>query len=196
MRFNTKMVAMWAATMAIMVTGLPTSETDLTPLNGTSREIAFEHYNATTADEQFPIELLGIDFDSLAGLSPSDEPVDDNAKKQRNPYWSVECDPSGYSRADLGMIRGAIKHLRKQKRDTTLRPWHCTRVTCKNKSAIYWCNGDKVDTTLPLSAIGDAAFIVLKKCPWHFQKGPTSLTGILHHVTHWKTMVMYDSWHC
>ncbi|KAL3454459.1 hypothetical protein BJX65DRAFT_1633 [Aspergillus insuetus] len=207
MRNMTIIVAIWFATFGLMAFALPTPETDLAYVNGTEAAVAFQAFGATTSDNSFPVELLGLD-PSFVPSKPANLPSDstgpteltdvvslDNVK-QDNPYWEVKCDPKGYGQAEMGAIRSGIKHLRKQTGDTALEPNHCTRLYCKHHSAIYWCNTATGRQEITLKSMGDAANIVFKKCDWHFGKGPTSLAGVLYHVDRFNVVVKGDSWKC
>ncbi|KAJ0414453.1 hypothetical protein BJY00DRAFT_295123 [Aspergillus carlsbadensis] len=195
------MILTWLAVLTVMALTLPTEPTHI---NETGTGIAFENFGATTADLAFPIQLLALDPSSMPS-EPADTAsmytelantaVSDNTK-QDNPYWDVQCDPKGYGEAEVGVIRGAIKHLRKQKGDTLLQPNHCTRLYCKHHSAVIWCNVANGQQEITLKSMGDATSIIFQKCEWHFGRGPTTVAGILRHVDGFQVIVKEDHWKC
>ncbi|KAK3314492.1 hypothetical protein B0H66DRAFT_641876 [Apodospora peruviana] len=73
-------------------------------------------------------------------------------------------------------------------------PGSCGRVSCSEKSAIWWCNDNKVSWTLPgFSTIATCAHILIDTCADH---GEIKVVGQNFHTDNWNCIVREDYDHC
>ncbi|KAL3463454.1 hypothetical protein BJX64DRAFT_287472 [Aspergillus heterothallicus] len=183
---------LWMALVAVIVIALPTPVAELALANYT---IVLSPINPSHWNNIFPLSDLPIDLRAVATNHPGDSnSIDHNEKGSKN--YRLTCDPKDMGKAHLGAFRKQVKQLREDNADTILSPGYCTRLTCGGKTQIMWCNYSDMVYTVPKWSIGEGATYVYNKCPKHFERDNTFVSGIVNHDAKFSVLVIADDHPC
>ncbi|KAM7198938.1 hypothetical protein V8F20_006005 [Naviculisporaceae sp. PSN 640] len=114
--------------------------------------------------------------------------------------WSARCGPGtlGWERASRDPIYNGIYYLRHVGGQPTQGPGFgsCSRVSCSWQSAIWWCNDNDHQFTLPgFGTIADCAQVLYDECSIFQDRGEFVL-GQNFHKDHWNCIVRRDRDNC
>ncbi|KAL4924954.1 uncharacterized protein BDV17DRAFT_294903 [Aspergillus undulatus] len=143
--------------------------------------------NPNYDNEDFGTEFESADADPLNPVANTALSADANDRRRE---WHF-CMPQGSMRnmAWVPRIKEGISYLRKVKGKPKLRAGACSRVSCSWESAIWWCNDNSEEKTLPsYNNIAQGATDILNKCA-DLEHPAKPFGGSLDHPDQWRVVV-------
>ncbi|KAL3481886.1 hypothetical protein BJX99DRAFT_253011 [Aspergillus californicus] len=165
---NLLKTTIWLSLLAFMAHGIPTADID----TNTNTEIPYSALFKTT----FP------------DGNPADEEGSLRWTLDKRANHKVQCDTG--DRVSKDNLKARISFIRTNKKQPFLKAGFCERVSCRENSAVFWCNSDAVnERRLPSwDNIADGAQTVLDSC-----MTTSGASGMVDHPDNWRALVYHHS---